>query len=252
MDYNKELFYKDFVRRESEFIRAPYDPEVEFYNSIKSGDVNYVRQLLEKEKFIDKKGLGTLSKNYLQNMKYHFAITAAQIARLCINGGMDIGTSYGLSDYYIQKADEAKSLEEISELHPKMCEDYTKRMKNIKKQTVCSKPVSAAMDYIYDNLHKRIFINDLADYLKINPSYLSRIFKKETGETVTDYIKRQKLETAKNMLLYSALRPAEIAQILAFPSQSYFNDVFKKYTGLTPSEFRRPSDRKRLHLLSER
>lgn len=239
MDYNKEMLYKDFIQRENDFMRAPFDPEIAFYTSIKNGDVKQVQALLSKERFTEKQGLGTLSKKPLQNMRYHFAITAAMIARQCINGGMDIGTSYGLSDYYIQKADEAKNMGEINDLHSAMCVDYTKRMKSIEKKTICSKPVSAAMDYIYDNLHKRILINDLASHLKINPSYLSRIFKQETGATVTDYVRRQKLETAKNMLRYSDYRPAEIAQILAFPSQSYFSEVFKQYTGMTPSGFRK-------------
>ena len=60
-----------------------------------------------KDTFTDKKGLGVLSKNNMQNLKYHFVITIALIARYCIDGGMDVSTSYALSDFYIQKADES-------------------------------------------------------------------------------------------------------------------------------------------------
>ena len=45
MEFDKELFYKDFVQREDEFFRAPYNPEIEFYTSVKAGDVEKVREL---------------------------------------------------------------------------------------------------------------------------------------------------------------------------------------------------------------
>ena len=82
-------------------------------------------------------------------------------------------------------------------------------------------------------------VEELAEYVDLNPSYLSRLFKKEVGTSISEYIRRQKLETAKNMLVYSEYRPAEIATTLAFPSQSYFTEIFHKYTGLTPKEYRK-------------
>lgn len=236
MDYNKEIFYKDFIQREDNFLRAPYNPEINFYNSIKNGDIKAITEEC-KEQLIDKPGLGKLSDSPLQNIKYHFIITTALVARYCIEGGMDLQTSYSLSDYYIQKADKCKTAKEVSDLHPKMCLDYTKRMRELKKSTVCSKPIVKCIDYIYDNLHNRITVNGLAEYVKLNPTYLSRLFKKEVGISVSEYIRKQKIDTAKNMLVYSDYKPGQIAQILAFPSQSYFTEIFKEYTGITPSEY---------------
>ena len=100
----KEFIYKEFLRKEENILRAPYNPELEFYSVIKSGDVKTAEQLC-KDTFTDKKGLGVLSKDPMQNLKYHFVITIAIIARYCIDGGMDVSTSYALSDFYIQKAD---------------------------------------------------------------------------------------------------------------------------------------------------
>ena len=74
MDFDKELFYKEFVQREDDFLRAPYNPEIEFYSCIKSGDVERVRELC-KDTLKDKPGLGRLSNDPLQNLKYHFVIT---------------------------------------------------------------------------------------------------------------------------------------------------------------------------------
>ena len=238
MDIKKELFYKEFVQREEEFLRAPYNPEIEFYSTIKAGNVEKVRELC-KESFIDKPGLGKLSDDPLQNTKFHFVVTTALVARYCIEGGMDLSDAYGLSDYYIQKADKCKKGSDISKLHPEMCIEYAKRMRDLRKNAICSAQIAQCIDYIYDHLHARITVNELAGYIHMNPTYLSKLFKKEVGTSISEYIRRQKLETAKNMLVYSDYRPAEISSLLAFPSQSYFTEIFHKYTGLTPAEYKK-------------
>lgn len=237
MNIRKELFYREFIHRENNILRAPYNPELEFYSIIKSGNISKIRSLCQ-EKLLDKPGLGMLSESPLQNIKYHFVITTALVARYCIEGGMELSTAYSLSDFYIQKADQCKTPREVSDLHPIMCEDYTKRMKNLRKQKICSKHIAECIDYIYDHLHTRITINDLSDYVNLTPSYLSRLFKKETGTTVSVYIQNKKIETAQNMLVYSDYTLSQISSILAFPSQSYFTEIFHKRTGMTPAKYR--------------
>ncbi len=237
MGIQRELFYREFVQRENEILRAPYNPELEFYSAIKSGDIEKVRMLC-KEQLIDKEGLGILSDNYLQHIKYHFVVTTALTARYCIEGGMELATAYSLSDFYIQKADRYTNAKDVSDLHPIMCEDYAKRMKALRKQKVCSKHIADCLDYIYDHLHTRITIDDLAAHVNLNPSYLSRLFKKEVGTPVSNYIQAKKIETAKNMLVYSERSLSEISSTLAFPSQSYFTEIFRKKTGVTPTEYR--------------
>lgn len=98
----KEFVYKEFLRKEENILRAPYNPELEFYAVIKSGDIKKTKALCE-EPLTKKKGLGVLSHNPLQNMRYHFAITIALIARYCIEGGMDVSTSYALSDFIFKR-----------------------------------------------------------------------------------------------------------------------------------------------------
>lgn len=237
MDIEKELFYREFVQREDEVYRAPYDPELEFYYKIKAGDIAGVRELC-KEPLSDKPGLGILSDDPLQNIKFHFVVTAALAARYCIEGGMNLAESYSLSDFYIQKMDRCTELKDVSELHAAMCEDYAKRMRNLAKRKTGSRHIAVCLDYIYDHLHTRITVNALAELVNLNPSYLSKLFKKEMGCSMNQYIRDKKISTAKNMLVYSEYSPAQIAAILAFPSQSYFTEIFRKHTGMTPVRYR--------------
>ncbi len=237
MGFQKDKYYKEFVRREHDLYRAPYNPELEFYSHIKEGNVEKVRELC-KEALIDKPGMGTLSPNFTQNMKYHFAITTAMAARYCIQGGMELSAAYTLSDFYIQKADQCKSAKEVSDLHPIMCEDYALQMKKLRKKKVCSLAVANSIDYIYDHLHTRITIETLADHVHLNSSYLSRLFKKEMGISVSEYIQDKKIETARNMLIYSDYSISWISSTLAYPSQSYFTKVFHEKIGMTPTDYR--------------
>lgn len=237
MKIKEEIFYKEYTRRENEVLRAPYNPELEFYSVIKLGDIKKTRELC-KEPLHTKEGLGMLSEDPLQNIKYHFTITIAMVARYCIEGGMDLSQAYGLSDFYILKVDKCISVEDISYLHAIMCEDYAKHMKKLRKKKVSSIHIAKCIDYIYDHLHTRITVKQLAELRGISSSYLSRLFKKETGISISQYIQTCKIETAQNMLIYSEHSLAQISTTLAFSSQSYFNEVFKKNTGLTPLEYR--------------
>ena len=232
----KDYVYQEYVRHEENAFRAPYNPELEFYSVIKSGNVEKIKELCVNA-FDEKQGLGKLSDNQLQNFRYHFVITIALVARYCIEGGLDVSTSFGVSDFYIQKVDKARNLSEINNLHYNACVDYTKLMKNLRKKKINSMPVTKCIDYINDHLHLKISLSDLAEYVNLNPSYLSRLFKNETGRTISEYILDTKIDTAKNMLVYSEYSPAEIASILAFSDQSYFTEVFRKRTGTTPKKY---------------
>lgn len=243
MNLSRELFYKEFVQRESNTLRAPYNPELEFYSVIKSGNVSKTRELC-RQSLLEKPGLGTLSEDGLRNVKYHFVITTALVARYCIEGGMDLSVAFSLSDFYIQKADRCKALKDVVDLHPLMCLDYAKRMRNIPKEKICSKPVANCIDYIHDHLHTRITLASLAQYVGLNPSYLSRLFKKEAGVPISKFIQLKKIETAQSMLVYSDYSPSQISSILAFPSQSYFTEIFHKRTGMTPLKYRAYNFRK--------
>ena len=233
----KKISYQEFLHREYEIFHAPFQPEIDFYETIRSGDVKKLQDLLT-EPFHKKEGFGILSKDPLSNLKYHLTITTAMVARYCISSGMSVAEAYSLSDYYIRLSDESKSPEEISEIHDEMCRHYCRRMKDITRNVITSKAINTCINYIYEHLHTRITVGTLSHVSGRSAPYLSRLFKKETGYTISEYIQTKKLETAKAMLSSSDYSIAEISVSLAFPSQSYFTNLLKKDTGLTPKQYR--------------
>lgn len=232
----QEWVYKEYVNREDLFIHAPFEPEADFYQNVAHGNEKEVKKIIN-EDFLAKKGLGKLSNNNVRNGIYHFIITAALIARECIKNGMTMEEAYSLSDFYIQKADCLTDTASITKLHDEMALDYTERMYKLKNKIIYSKSIIKCINYIYAHLHTKIELYELADLVHLSPTYLSKLFKKETGTTITNYISNSKIETAKNMLSYSEYSISEIALILAYPSQSYFTEIFRKATGTTPRKY---------------
>ena len=236
---NTKLILQEFINRDENIQHAPYDPEQEFYFAIKSGNITKVEDSLNSNPLHLKKGLGKLSRNELQHFKYHFAINAALVARYCMENGMEMAVAFNISDYYINKADKCNSIIAISDLHKQMCIEYCRKMQHYSMSNIYSRPVIKAIDYIYDHLNERILAKDISKYTNLSLAYLSKIFKNETKETLTEYILNRKLETSQNMLLNSNYSISSIAMMLSFPSQSYFTECFKKKFNMTPNTYRK-------------
>ena len=212
--------------------------ELLFYRAVANGEVDAVRKNCEQDRFMDTDGVGVLSKDPVTNLKYHFVVTTAMVTRMCRQYGMELEQAFRMSDFYIQKLDDIHSVEEIKHLHDEMVMDYAEKMRRYHHNNTNSKHINACKEYIYSHIKERITIEDLADVLGVSASYLSRLFKKETGSSVSAYIRNRKIDMAKNLLRFSNDSMIEIANRLAFSSQSHFIQQFREVVGMTPKKYR--------------
>lgn len=238
MNLQKEWQHQELQDAEDSLTHRPLEEEYAFYHAVSSGDIDFVQENCRQHAFSNPNGMGVLSTDPLTNMKYHFVVAVAMIVRHCVEAGMELERAYRLSDFYILKVDACTSISAVCRLHERMSLDYTGKMLLLKKESIISKPVILCMDYIYSHLNSRITIEELADYTNLSPSYLSRLFKKELGVAISNYISEKKIEKAQHLLKYSDYSFIEIANYLAFSSQSHFIQTFKKSVGLTPKKYR--------------
>lgn len=98
--------------------------------------------------------------------------------------------------------------------------------------------VQKAMAYIEEHLEGDVGLQNVARHVHLHPSHLSEVFKKETGTTFGDYVIRQKIARAKELLTTSPAKISEIASRLGYEDIKYFGQLFKRYTGKTPSDYR--------------
>lgn len=99
--------------------------------------------------------------------------------------------------------------------------------------------VEMCKEYVSKHYREKIYLDEIANAMGLTGQYLSRIFSKETGTTLQEYICHFRVKRAANLLKYSNEEIAVIADYVNFPTQSYLGKVFKKYMGMTPKEYRK-------------
>ena len=92
--------------------------------------------------------------------------------------------------------------------------------------------------FVYNHLHMKISLEDAATHLHLHPSYLSRLFKRETGENFIEYVTRLKMEKAKELLEITDKSVEQISDSLGYENKNYFGKLFKAHTGFVPNAYR--------------
>ena len=134
----------------------------------------------------------------------------------------------------------------IAEIDEKNANDMKLKQQEIKKlqaenaykDSLMSDMIDKAKEYIRNKFDQEIQLDDMALDLNISKFYLSRLFKKFTGENMSQYITRLRIESSKELLASTSKRIKEISDICGFNDQNYFCKVFKKATGISPTDYR--------------
>lgn len=181
---------------------------------------------------------GIIAAEQLRQIKNTFIVSATLASRAAIRGGLGVEEAFSLSDSYIQKCELVRSPEQITNLQYHMILEFTQRVERLRVGKQPSKLVMDVANYIQRHLSEPITAEGIAKELYVSRPYLSRKFIAETGESLTDFILKEKVAEAKRLLRYSDKSLAAIGHFLGFSSQGHFSRVFKRYTGLTPGEYR--------------
>ncbi len=226
MSYKNEWFLLEANDEIDEIEHREPAEEFLFYRAVSTGDIETVRKNCEQGRFMEGKGVGVLSRDPVVNLKYHFVITTAMITRLCRQTGMELEQAFRMSDFYIQKLDDIHTEEEVHRLHDEMVMDYTEKMRKYSRSDTNSKHINVCKEYIYSHIKERITIEDLADELGVSTGYLSRLFKKETGVSVSAYIRRQKIIYGKESAqIQRLLYDRNSEQAFLFITESFYTAV---------------------------
>lgn len=141
---------------------------------------------------------------------------AQKLEQVCENSVFDM---IKWMDFVVQKA-----VETIGQVHKG--ENVVEKMKR----------------YIEENLDQELSREDIARYVYLSPDYAAKLFKTETGTFLKTYINDRKMERAKALLAEGRKNVSEVAQAVGFDNFAYFSTLFKKYTGMTPNEYKKRGD----------
>ena len=203
--------------------------------AVSKGDVAGLKSFFEKVPAVR---AGVIAQSGLRQAKNLLIVTATLVSRAAIRGGMDAEYALTLSDEYVRKCELASDVDAITNLNYRLVLDYAERVERLRYGDPSSRLIYEVNKYLRRHLSESITVDALAKSLCRGRSRLSTDFKKETGENLSVYLLKQKVEEGKRLLRYTDKASAEIALYLGFSSQSHFLRTFKKYVGLTPGEYR--------------
>lgn len=216
-------------------VHNTYQAEATMIDIISKGDLQALDTWLKSPSAVQS---GLLASDPIRQQKNTFISTATLASRAAIQGGMDQGDALSLSASYIQKCELLHAPEAILNLQYHMLLHFTERVSHLHLGSRSSKLVTDVANYVQHHLSTPVTTQEIADALFLSRPYLSKRFKKETGQNLTDFITKQKIDEAKRLLTYSNKSILSIAVYLGFSSQSHFTKVFKQKTGKTPGEWR--------------
>lgn len=172
-------------------------------------------------------------------------IAKSLLSEICITAARYYYKAVGNNEAELNKSvdmmlDDIDKLEDINQAS-KYIKDYIGSIKErLKKDNRKYSPViKKVIEYINTYFSEEISLEGVADSFAINPSYLSRLLKKETGANFVEILTKTRLEVAKRLLRDPANKVNEVAERVGYKDYTYFYQVFKKVEGISPSEFKK-------------
>ena len=173
----------------------------------------------------------------IRNMKNYCIICNTLMRKAAQQGGVHPIYLDRASSEYASKIEAQTDMEQVTSLIGDMINDYCRLVRKYSMKDY-SQHVRHAILLVDSQLTNELSLRHIASALELNPSYLSGIFKKETGQTITDFISHRRVEQASKLLRTTSMQIQDVAMYCGIPDANYFSKVFKKYTGKSPAEYR--------------
>lgn len=158
------------------------------------------------------------------------------MSRAALDMRVDHSKTQDINVKYIKAVRMAMSLDMLADISKKTFEEYLSIMQ-VKTESM-NRSVEAIKGYIHRHHKDNLTLQDIADSVSLSQHYASRLFKQEQGITIMEYVASIKIDEAKKLLNNPLNKIEDIAEYLGYDDPSYFTRVFKKRTGVTPSQFR--------------
>ena len=145
----------------------------------------------------------------------------------------------GVTEYLVKPV-KSDQLERMLRRHVAMLEGERVEPMHHPESEPASETVARITDYLHQNIAKSLTLEEMSRAFSFTPSYLIRLFKRETNDTPINYLIRIRMDTAKKiLLLYPQEDIGSVAARVGYEDPQYFSRVFKQTTGMTPSQYRR-------------
>ena len=179
----------------------------------------------------------TSNNNNLERIKPRITELIVVISRAAVDAGADINEIFLINENFTQNIEEFTNIEDLSIWVTNMLQrfiSFTFEFDKVKHADAVYKVI----EYIKANFQRRMSLEEIAANTYLSKTYLSSLFKKETGYSISEYINIVRIDRSKSLLLEENISIIDIANLCGFEDQSYFTKVFKHIVGITPKKYR--------------
>lgn len=211
-----------------------YNAERELMQAVSQGAVHKAEKLfLNPSGFVFEKR----TDDPVRNMKNYLIISNTLMRKAAEYGSVHPFYIDGISGNYAKEIEKVRSVNDAAALLQDMVRKYCILVKkhSMKNYSLLIQKVVTIIDA---DLTADLGLKRLSEIMNVNASYLSALFKKETGKTLTEYVTRKRVDHAAFLLRSTNLQIQTVAQHCGIFDVNYFAKIFKKYTGKSPKEYR--------------
>lgn len=211
----------------------PYEKEKDLIAKVKVGNVHEANAILN-----DLLGYVLFSEgNSIEIVKSRAIELCSLLSRAAIESGAPTDNILKLNNHFLKNLQQITTMDTLCFKLQEIVEAFSESMFNY-IPSKNSELVKKSMLYISEHFNEPINLEDVASHVHLHPSYFSTMFKQSTGSSFKEYLNMVRIEESKRLLSNTDFSIIDIAVAVGFEDQSYFSKVFKKYTGLTPKQYR--------------
>lgn len=174
------------------------------------------------------------------DIRYHYCVMRDMLekaAEYLYPGAMEKPWEQSGTDFFMQAETFAEMKDEMIRRIEQLFEKQNE--KKDKNKTENNFTVSRVTEYIQEHYAEQdLSIAKLADFVYLTPTYLSAVFKKQTGLTIGQYLLEVRVENAKQKMRDPQLKFYQVSEMVGYEDANYFAKIFKKKTGVTPTEYK--------------
>ncbi len=192
-----------------------------------------------------------LSKEPALQKLFRCVVWITMMSHVCILAGMPEIQSLTIRDLYLQQLSITSSDATLYQWQRRAASNFISVLPPLVKyeeeveEGFRPQIVNATINLTMLHITEALKLSEIANTLGVNADYLSHVFKKEMGMSYTEFVRRQKVEAAKELFNNTDSSILYVSSRLGFASQSYFTKVFKQYAGVLPSEYRAQAEKNR-------
>lgn len=224
------------LHEERGFRRMPVDVEANMLDIVRQGRYQDFK-VSPYEKIED--AIGIMAENPMINYTYTVVSAVTLFSRIALEEGVTPDDVYDLSDTLLLNLSDCTSLPEVHNLYQLAGVMFAKRIyKHKYSASVRSHQTEKMLTYISQHIFHKITLEELSDYTGLSVSHMSRLFSREMEISIHNYIQREKITVACNLLMHTDQPISVISSYMGFETPSNFAAVFRKWQNISPTKYR--------------